>query len=190
VQRPFTTGNIGEIHHADLRRLLLPAPEGATVDAKLNGGGWVGVDQYLAQYGEESRADLRQALADSAPRHIVARAWTMPDGTTTRVFLLQFNSVAFSETFKDDTLEVGATSEVMPDGVAAGVLDTEWEGSGGVLDTTAYVFTEDKPHGPRQTRWSYIQAGDTLALVLQDRKGGAPAVPFHQTVVLQQQLLG
>ncbi|MGW0465800.1 hypothetical protein ACWDX6_11080 [Streptomyces sp. NPDC003027] len=190
AQRPFTSGNVGEIHHADLRRLLLPAPEGATVDAKLNGGGWVGVDQYLAQYGEESRAGLRQALADSALRHIAARAWTMPDGTTTRVFLLQFNSVAFSETFKDDTLEAGATSEVLPDGVAAGVLDTEWESSAGVMDTVAYYFTEDKPHGPQQTRWSYIQAGDTLALVRQDRKGGAPAVPFHQAVVLQQQLLG
>ncbi|MFJ8664196.1 hypothetical protein [Streptomyces sp. NPDC093600] len=187
--RPFTDGNDGEIHHADLRKLLLPAPAGAKADPELDGG-WVGVDQYLALYNEDDRTELKETLADSALRHIAARAWTMPDGTTTRVFLLQFNSVAFSETFKDDTLEVGSTSEVMPDGVGAGVLDTEWDSPGPVMDTTAYVFTEGEPHGPQQTRWSYIQAGDTLALVRQDRKGGAPAVPFHQTVVLQQQLLG
>ncbi|BAU84918.1 membrane protein [Streptomyces laurentii] len=35
-----------------------------------------------------------------------------------------------------------------------------------------------------------VQAGDTLALVVQSRKAGVETVPFRQTVILQTQLLG
>lgn len=188
VQRPFTEGNLGEIHHADLRALLLPAPQGATVDAKLNGG-WATVDQYLALYAKEARPDLRESLDRSALRHITARAWTMPDGTRTHVFLLRFNSVAFSETFRLDAIQPASTTEGMVD-VTASTVDDDWSSSGRVAETSVYAFVEKKPYGAEQSRWSYIQAGDTFALVRQDRKGGAAAVPFHQTVILQNQLLG
>ncbi|MFE9853800.1 hypothetical protein [Streptomyces sp. NPDC005780] len=58
--------------------------------------------------------------------------------------------------------------------------------------TTAYVFAEAKPFGAAQVRQSYLAAGDTVALIVQSRKGGGgtPRVPFHQTVILQNQLLG
>ncbi|MFI9777666.1 hypothetical protein ACIHCV_23630 [Streptomyces sp. NPDC051956] len=39
-------------------------------------------------------------------------------------------------------------------------------------------------------RSAYLVAGDTVGLVVQSRKGTAPAVPFRQAVVLQSQLLG
>jgi len=39
-------------------------------------------------------------------------------------------------------------------------------------------------------RFARIVVGDTFALVVQSRKGTTPAVPFHQTVALQAQLLG
>ncbi|MFD5323639.1 hypothetical protein [Streptomyces sp. NPDC127092] len=186
--RPFTDGNEGEVHHAELNKLLLPAPAGATVDPERDGG-WVGVDQYLSLYAKDQRADLKQALDDSALRHVTARAWTMPDGTKSAVYLLRFKSVAFSETFKDEALNAGSADAVLLDGVQ--YVETESLGDDvRVPDTALYAVAEKKPYGPEQTRWAYIQAGDTLALVVQSRKGEAAAVPFQQTVTLQNQLLG
>ncbi|WP_128977924.1 hypothetical protein [Streptomyces roseicoloratus] len=186
--RPFTDGNDGEIHHADLRRLLLPAPAGATVDPKLDGG-WVGVDQYLSVYPKEQRGELKQALDDSALRHVTARAWTMPDGTRSAVYLLRFKSVGFSETFRDEAVKAGSSDRLLLDGVRIAEIDALGDDIR-VTDTGVYAAAELKPYGPEQTRWAYIQAGDTLALVVQSRKGEAATVPFQQTVTLQNQLLG
>lgn len=186
--RPYTSGNDAEVHHADLRRLLLPAPVGAQVDARTNGA-WLSVDQYLALYPANRRAELRQAIDDSALRHITARVWTMPDGTKSAVYLLQFKSVGFSEDFKDNAIDAGSPGTVPLDGVQdveTDPLATEVQ----VPRTALYAVGEKKPYGPEQTRWAYIQAGDTLALVVQSRKGEAAHVPFQQTVTLQNQLLG
>lgn len=59
--------------------------DGAPV--KGNGNG-----RYYLQYEESHRADLQQALDDYAVRHIAARGWTMPDGTTPRIYLLTAES--------------------------------------------------------------------------------------------------
>ncbi|MDT9693293.1 hypothetical protein Q5762_34205 [Streptomyces sp. P9(2023)] len=186
--RPFTEGNTGEIHYADLRKLLLPAPAGATPDPKLNGG-WVGVDQFLSQYRKDDRIELSEPLAESALRHIAARGWTMPDGTTTRIHLLRFNSVAFAEAFKDDALKAGAVDGPLLDGVEGVQVDGEFPSEIRVPYTVPYAFVE-LPQNADQTRWAYLQAGDTLAVITQTRKGEALEVPFHQTVALQNQLLG
>ncbi|MET9932142.1 MULTISPECIES: hypothetical protein [unclassified Streptomyces] len=186
--RPWTDGNEGEIHHADLRRLLLPAPAGATVDPKSNGG-WAGLDSYLALLPEKDRGEVERYVADSALRHVTARGWTTPDGTTTRVHLLRFASVAFAEDFKDVTMEKVSKSSGLPLGVEEAEIDT----SVGKIDVpylSLYGYAEAEPYGPEQTRWAYIQAGDTLGVVTQTRKGGTPTVPFQQTVALQAQLLG
>ncbi|WP_181139720.1 hypothetical protein [Streptomyces sp. Ru71] len=52
------------------------------------------------------------------------------------------------------------------------------------------VYAEKEPYGPEQVRQAVLSAGDVLAVVVRSRKGGAAAVPFQQTVVLQSQLLG
>ncbi|MFJ9829086.1 hypothetical protein ACIRSU_32630 [Streptomyces sp. NPDC101160] len=185
--RPFTDGNEGEIHYADLRALVLPAPAGATVDPK-RAGGWVSVDDYLSLYPKDRRGALKQAIDDSALRHVAARAWTMPDGTKSAVYLLRFKSVGFSEAFKDDALNGGSRDTVPLDGT--GTVESDSLGSDmRAGDTAVYTVAETKPYGAEQTRWSYIQAGDTLALIVQSRRGGAAAVPFQQTVTLQDQLL-
>ncbi|MEV6145460.1 hypothetical protein [Streptomyces sp. NPDC051992] len=187
--RPYSDGNVAEIHHADLRRLLLPAPVGATVDKKLDGG-WVSTEQYLSEYAKDSRSDVAQTLKDAAPRHVAARGWTMPDGTSTRIYLVQFNSTAFAQHFMDSTS--GSGSEVPLVGAPETVLDEGWSGAGKVLGTSSYVYDEAKPYGEARVRQGYVVAGDTLALVVQSRKGkeSTPGVPFHQTVILQNQLLG
>lgn len=186
--RPYSEGNPGEIHHADLRKLLLPAPAGATPDPKL-GGGWVTVDQYASQYRQEDRAELKDALKESALRHVAARGWTMPDGTTTRIHLLRFNSVAFAEAFKDDVIRAGSVDGPLLEGTEGVTMDSDIASDVRVTYTALYTFVE-LPQNADQTRWAYIQAGDTLALVTQTRKGEALRVPFQQTVTLQNQLLG
>ncbi|MFG2329755.1 hypothetical protein ACGFMM_09015 [Streptomyces sp. NPDC048604] len=189
VPRPYTEGNDGEIHHADLRKLLLPAPAGATPDPKLNGG-WATTEQYLATYPKESAAKLRQPLADSALRHIASRGWTAPDGTVARIHLLRFNSVAFAEAYKDEALDTGGSEELVPAGVETWEVSDTLSGAIRVPFTSEYAYDETEPYGAEQTRWAYVQAGDTLGLIVLSRKGGAPEVPFQQTVTLQTQLLG
>ncbi|MFI8256075.1 hypothetical protein [Streptomyces filamentosus] len=188
--RPFTDGNDGEVHHADARRLVLPAPAGAKVDPKADGA-WVTTESFLSLYGEEDRAELRTALADSTLRHVAARAWSMPDGTRTTVHLLRFGSVAYAEAFKDEALDAGvaAAPGVLPRGVEA-VVPEDYASVVDVPGTTLYAFREKKPYGPEQTRWAYLQTGDIVAVVSQVRAGEALAVPFQQTVTLQNQLLG
>ncbi|WP_406081808.1 hypothetical protein OG468_22570 [Streptomyces zaomyceticus] len=188
--RPFTDGNEGEIHYADLRELLLPAPAGATPDPKLKGG-FVPTDAYLSLYAKESRGELKQHLADSTLRHIAARGWTTPDGTRTSIHLLRFGSVAYAEAFKDVSLQADAADgpKALPDGVE-GVVMENFADDVDVADTSLYAYAEKKPYGPERVRWAYIQAGDTLALITQARKGEALVVPFQQTVTLQNQLLG
>ncbi|MFD9969624.1 hypothetical protein [Streptomyces sp. NPDC059013] len=189
--RPFTSGNRHEIHHADLRELLLPAPAGATADKELNGG-WVSTDRYLSEYLEERRAGLRQALDDYAVRHIAARGWTMPDGTTSRVYLLRFDSVGLASDYMDLHIRGGLS----PDAALASApgevnVDETWKSDSGADGRSAVsVYTEAKPVGPEHTRQAYVVAGDTVALIVHSRKGEARSVPFHQTVVLQNQLLG
>ncbi|TXS36693.1 hypothetical protein [Streptomyces sp. OR43] len=147
--------------------------------------------QFVSEYEKEYREDIAATLRDGALRHIAARGWTMPDGTSSRVYLLRFNSTAFTDAFRD-ACAIGATGGFPLVGVADTDLDISWSGGGKVADTSPYVFTEAKPYGVAETRQAYVAAGDTLALIVQSRKGGGgtPRVPFHQTVILQNQLLG
>lgn len=189
--RPFNTGNTAEVHYADLRELLLPAPDGALVDKKL-AGGWVSTEQYLSEYDRGHRSELRTSLRDYGVRHIAARGWTMPDGTVARVYLLQFRSVAFADAYQQDRSDGGDVIDTPLNESPVDVLDENWTGNADVPDTTSYVFEETKPYGENevQVRQAYVVAGDTVALVFHQKKGGAPSAPFYQTVILQNQLLG
>jgi len=190
--RPYSDGNPSEVHYADLRELLLPAPAGATVDKKLKGG-WVTTERFASEFLKSARPSLAETLREGTLRHIAARGWTMPDGTSNRIYLLQFSSADDAEAFRDERY-IGASSAGDPLLGTHGdlKLDESWKGGGKVEATASYVFSEPKPYGPAQVRAGYVVAGDTVALVVQSRESGAstPRIPFHQTVVLQNQLLG
>ncbi|MFI6288074.1 hypothetical protein ACIBCM_25570 [Streptomyces sp. NPDC051018] len=186
--RPFSKGNDNEVHHADLRDLLLPAPEGARADKKLNGG-WTTIARFGSEYEEESRAEIRQALDDAAVRHIAARGWTMPDGTASRVYLLRFDSLDSADMFARRDLGAGTDPGLALTNMPEGEEDPAWQASGGSESTSSFVFRETGSPGPLHTRQAYLVAGDTVALVVHEKKGSAAAVPFHQTVALQSQLL-
>lgn len=189
---PFAPANTGQIHYADLERLLLPAPEGSSPDPSLAGrNSRVPVSRFLQEYGKSVRPTMAADLRDNGLRHIAARGWTMTDdSTSTRVYLLRFHSMATARNFFGTHLQ-GATD------ASQKVTDVEELSSGdksfpygGAAGTESYVYDEAAPRGPVHVRHAYISAGDTLALVVQSRKGSAPRVPFHQTVILQNQLLG
>ncbi|GLX51209.1 hypothetical protein Shyhy01_41590 [Streptomyces hygroscopicus subsp. hygroscopicus] len=44
--------------------------------------------------------------------------------------------------------------------------------------------------GAEHVRRAYPLAGDVIGIVVRSRKGGTRTVPFRQTVVLREQLLG
>ncbi|MHC0429575.1 hypothetical protein ACX6XY_05205 [Streptomyces sp. O3] len=203
--KPYAEDNPGGIHYADLGGLLIPAPDGATLDEKLAGkdgkdgkdgkqegaGNRVPVERFLEAYPEDDRDELRQRLVDAGLIHVVARGWTMPDGTRSRTYLLRFHTGGIARQFYRDAL-AGAASAGLP---VAGVddlapLDEEYPEDAIVRSTERDVFDEAVPRGERHVRHAYITAGDTLALIVQSSRGSTPRVPFHQTVVLQNQLLG
>jgi hypothetical protein len=185
---PFAKENIREEHFADLRALVLPAPKGAKADPKLAGDdGWLPTARYLDAYAGNSRDDLRTSLKDGGLRQIAARGWTTPDGTHTRIYLLRFNTGAFAREHLTAITDNGDTLVGAPD-----VEESYgWAAKGSkVRYTSLHVYDEQKPYGAEHVRQGYIQAGDVIALVVQSRKGTAPKIPFQQTLVLQNQLLG
>ncbi|MFE0695950.1 hypothetical protein [Streptomyces sp. NPDC058869] len=187
--RPFSPGNPGEIHHADLRELLLPAPAGAKPDKKLTGG-WISTETFLDAYREQNRRSVAQLLKDTAPRHIAARGWTMPDGTTSRVYLVRFNSTAFASRMVDD-LNVGSSAGTPLARTDTTDLDPTWGSANDIENLSSFVFTEQAPFGAEHVRQAYTLAGDTLALVVHERPGKRETarIPFQQTLILQNQLL-
>jgi hypothetical protein len=175
-------------HYADLRKLLLPAPAGAKADKGFtDSAGWVPTSTFLKLYEQGDRAKLAGQLSQDMLRHIAARAWTMPDGTRAEIYLLQFGSTPYADRSKSNLLVQASPVEaphrsydsdfdsgLLPDGVDANAYD------------------EDKPYGARHLRYACVRLGDTIEFVLLSGKGGSSpqAVPFHQTVTLQSQLLG
>ncbi|MDQ0909564.1 hypothetical protein [Streptomyces canus] len=189
---PFATENKAGSHYADLRSLVLPAPKGATEDKALRGtDGWLAAKDLLAEYGEkEDREELGDKLSDNGLRHIAARGWTTPDGTHTRIYLLQFDTAAVvDDLFGKDIAPYGSPGYELRD-AATSVSDEHFPSAARIQDITASVYIESKPYGSEQTRHAYLSSGDVLALVVQSRKGAANPVPFQQTVTLQSQLLG
>ncbi|MEV6481597.1 hypothetical protein [Streptomyces sp. NPDC051576] len=189
---PFAADNKASAHYADQRALLLPAPKGAKADAALRGtDGWLATSTFLAQYADaDDRKELAQKLKDDGLRHIAARGWTTPDGTHTRIYLLQFDTAATA----DDLFSPGLISYDSPVYALVGAEKTSYDDtvSDEILADNVKVsaYTEDKPYGAEEVRQAYLSAGDTLGLIVQSRKGGAKEVPFQQTVTLQSQLLG
>ncbi|WP_333772882.1 hypothetical protein [Streptomyces sp. IBSBF 3136] len=189
---PFADSNAAGAHYADLRALVLPAPKGAKADPALRGrDGWLATGEYLAEYAlKEDRDKLRQKLVDTGLRHIAARGWTMPDGTRTRVYLLQFGTANVVENeFASDNVAYSSPGYQVR-GAGASVFDEHFPDAATVSRTERTAYVETKPYGAEQVRQAYVAAGDVFAVIVQSRRGTAPAIPFQQTVTLQSQLLG
>jgi hypothetical protein len=190
--RPFAEANKAGVHYADLRELLLPAPRDATPDKALRGtDGWLPRKGFLAEYAsKDDRDHIDELLTDYGLRHIAARGWTTPDGTHTRIYLLRFDTAAVVDELQQEEFTSWDGPKFAARGAADVHNDEAFSHVTPVANVARYPYTEAKPYGAGQVRQAYLVAGDTLALVVQSRKGSARAVPFQQTVVLQSQLLG
>ncbi|MFC9846047.1 hypothetical protein ACFWFF_10330 [Streptomyces sp. NPDC060223] len=188
---PFAETNTAGAHYADLRKLVLPAPKGAKADVALRGeDGWLATKTFLAEYAtKEDRETVGQLLTDYGLRHIAARGWTTPDGTHTRIYLLQFGTAAVADELVTSELISYNSPVHTARGAEAVEAYTGFAAEAQVADVSRYSFVETKPYGPEQVRQAYLSAADTVAVVLQSRKGTAEALPFQQTVILQSQLL-
>lgn len=116
----------------------------------------------------------------------------MPDGTEARVHLLRFPSSGLTDLYRDEGLDFGSTTGASLAHAEETWIDKQWTSRGVPETASVYSYEEQAPYGDDgvQTRVAYIVAGDTLGMVVHEKKGGAARVPFHQTVVLQTQLLG
>ncbi|OMI87812.1 hypothetical protein BSZ07_20370 [Streptomyces sp. M1013] len=190
--RPFAQTNPAGAHYADLRELVLPAPEGAEPDKALRGkDGWLATDEFLKEYRDASEhGELRQLFVDYGLRHIAARGWTTSDGTHTRIYLLQFDTAAVVDELRNSHLASYSEPAYVVRGTDLSFPDEEFPAKALSDDLDHSVYLEPEPYGAEQVRQAYLGAGDVLAVVLQTRKDGAAAVPFHQTVALQGRLLG
>ncbi|MEU5087493.1 hypothetical protein [Streptomyces sp. NPDC021356] len=186
------TTNTAGAHYADLRALVLPAPHGVREDTALRGtGGWLATKDFLAVYARpQDRGKFGQQLTDHGLRHVAARGWRAADGTRTRIYLLQFDTAAVVQHLYDSGLSQSGGPGYELAGVDRSVFDNAFPTASRVDGVDRVAYTEAKPYGAEQVRQAYLRAGDVLALVVQSRKGSAPAVPFQQTVTLQSELLG
>ncbi|MER5529695.1 hypothetical protein ABT075_34780 [Streptomyces sp. NPDC002677] len=178
-------------HFADLRKLVLPAPAGATADAALKGtDGWLATGTFLKEFALASeREDIAQLLTDNGLRHIAARGWTTADGTHTRVYLLQFDTAAVADHLLSDELTGYEAPKYRMRGGDVYERDLDFPVAARAKDVHTAAIREVKPYGAEQIREAYLTSGDALAVIVQSRKGRALAVPFQQTVTLQGELL-
>ncbi|WP_328686443.1 hypothetical protein OG226_27365 [Streptomyces sp. NBC_01261] len=189
---PFAEANTAGSHFADLRALVLPAPKGATGDKSLDGSdGWLATKVFLAEFASgDDRTELAQKLTDDGLRHIAARGWTTPDGTRTRIYLLQFDTATVADGLVSGNLGGYAAPTYPIHGADSYEPDDDFPDVAKVTNVSVVPYTEVKPYGAEQIRQAFLTAGDTVAMIVQSRKGEANAVPFQQTVTLQSQLLG
>lgn len=188
---PVEDKNWSGTHYGDLREFVLPLPEGATEDKALRGtDGWLAQKDFLTVFAEEEdRDEVGHLLTDYGLRHTAARGWTTPDGTHTGVYLFQFDTGTAAEELYGELTEYEGPVFALS-GTEDTTFDDGYPSGASIEGITRSVYDEVKPYGAEHVRQAYVQAGDVVALVVQSRKGGAAAVPFQQTVVLQSQLLG
>ncbi|MEV7726674.1 hypothetical protein AB0P15_18250 [Streptomyces sp. NPDC087917] len=187
--QPFAEDNRDGVHYASLGQLLLPAPRGSKPDTglKLEKDEAVSVDTFLEEYEGAAREKMKQGFVDDGLRQIAARGWTMPDGTRTRIYLLRFHSSGFV-----DAVE-GCGIDMNLNGVNRITADDDWSKAKNAQKTPdladVSVFAEAPPTGDEEIRAGCVTAGDLQAVILQTHKGKVAPVPFHQTVILQDQLV-
>jgi len=189
---PFDKANAANSHYADLRELLLPAPKGAKADKALEGkDGWLAKKDFLAVYEDkDDRNAIDQLLTDQGLRHVAARGWTAADGTHTRIYLLQFETARVVDSLQENSFTGYDAPQFALKGASEVHIDEKFPEKADVENVRHYVYGEAEPYGAEHVREAYLVSGDVLGLVVQSKKGGAAAVPFQQTVVLQSQLLG
>ena len=170
---PNSKANAGQQHVSDIRKLLLPAPAGATPDHSLPGAaGWVSRTLTLG-VADSTAAD--QTLGTYGWRHTAGVAWKTPDGADTKIYLLQFT-----------------------DGDSAELAATLFDGFGGEPETSRTDLTgpdevgigySKSVDGSKTTWYGSATVGDTVFMLVYTAPASVGIAPFQQELDLQIELL-
>jgi hypothetical protein len=176
------TGSSEGMHTADLRKLLLPAPVGAQVDASYPGvSGWYPVTSFGQKFDYVST--MTERLQDDGARHVAATAWKGPDGTRTEVFLVQLRS------YNTATDLYQLTCGTAPDVAPNAVVDPEFV-SPDISGATVYTARAgDAQPGHPAARITCLQNGDVVAVIEMTNPVRVNPVVTEQVATLQAELL-
>ena len=170
---PTASANAGGQHVADIRKLLLPAPEGAVADHSLPGAtGWVSFADTVTLLGGTSQS--KKQLGTDGWRHTAGVAWKTPDGADTKIYLVQFI---------DSQADSDASSALDLFGGAGGSSQT-FNGPG----TSTVTYTK-MVSGSTITWYGEVQVLDTELLIEFTAPNTVGIAPFEQETDLQVELL-
>ncbi|HZP50737.1 hypothetical protein [Actinocrinis sp.] len=174
-------------HLADIRKLLLPKPVGATTQPVKNA-----VDGWLADPSPLFiDQDGKRILAEYGLRHTAAASWNATDNATTTIYLLQFadnkaasaaqSALADGNLTALDEPALSTAITGVPSNVAAQDLVVLSSGVNGEYSTV-------KGSGKVAEYGSFV-SGDTVAVITQSGPAGLQFAPFKQVMILQAELL-
>jgi hypothetical protein len=171
---PGDPSNLGGQHLADIRKLLLPAPQGAVSDHALTlADGWLPLaDSLKLTWSPSAQVDF----GHYGWRHTAAESWKTTDGAETKIYLLQFDSAA-NAALAQPTLE-DMTGE--PDGATTSSFNLSAAQS---LDYYRSV------KGPTTTWYGIALIHDTVLEIVYTEPTPVGFAPFQQEFSLQAQLL-
>ncbi|WP_051451563.1 hypothetical protein [Actinospica robiniae] len=170
---PDDLANIGEQHLADIRKLLLPAPQGAVDDEALElSHGWLSeADSEKLTTSDAARLDF----GEYGWRHTAAESWKTTDGAETKIYLLQFGNernAAAAFTILDDM-----TGE--PSNAATSLL---------MLGSNPLTYDKEA-RGTKNTWYGIAQLHDTVLEIVYTAPSSVGVTPFRQEFSLQAELL-
>lgn len=171
---PTAESNVGSRHLSDIRKLLLPAPAGATKDKSLPGAsGWVGEKDTLAVAKDTSEG--KESFGTNGWRHTAGTAWKTPDGAETKIYLVQFIDGAACKNADSDFAQFTGGLNASPKSIT-------------VNSSTSVGYT--KVTKGATTTWSgAVAVGDTEFLITFTAPNSVGLAPFEQEVDLQVELL-
>ena len=174
-------------HLADIRKLLLPKPVGATTQPVKNA-----VDGWLADPSPLFiDQDGKRILAEYGLRHTAAASWNATDNATTTIYLLQFadnkaasaaqSALADGNLTALDEPALSTAITAVPSNITAQDLVVLSSGVNGEYSTV-------KGSGKLAEYGSFV-SGDTVAVITQSGPAGLQFAPFKQVMILQAELL-
>ena len=170
---PTASANAGSQHIADIRKLLLPAPEGAVADHSLPGAtGWVSLADTLTLIGASSQT--KEQLSTDGWRHTAGVAWTTPDGADTKIYLAQFI----------DSSAAGDAANAFSSFAGTSGVSQTFDASG----STIVNYTKSVS-GSTTTWYGDAQVADTELLIVFKAPNTVGIAPFEQESTLQIELL-
>jgi hypothetical protein len=170
---PGDPSNKGGQHLADIRELLLPAPQEAVADHALKlSAGWLSeTDTLKLTWSTSAQLDFGQY----GWRHTAAESWKTPDGAETKIYLMQFSSDLHAN------LALATLDDMT--GVPAGAPTPSF-----TVGFTSLTYYE-AAHGSLKTWYGIAALHDTVLEIVYTAPSSVGVTPFRQEFSLQAELL-